>query len=54
MTTSVAPVEAAHSSVRQTGVTGDVDLIDISFKLCGAASTPGVGDVTSQHCHDGI
>lgn len=54
MMTSAAPVEATHSSVRQTVVTGDVDLIGISFKLRGAVSAAGIGDVTIQRCHDGI
>lgn len=52
MTTSLVPVVAAYSGVRQTGVTRDVDAVGVGIQLGAAATAARVGDVTVQHGHN--
>jgi len=51
---SAAPVEAAHGGVRQAGVTGAVNAVDVGFELSGAATAACVGDVPAQRRHDTV
>lgn len=51
---SAVPVVPAHGGVGQAGVTGAIDAVGVGIELGGAATAPGVGDVTAQCRQDTI